>query len=357
MTTTENLTINRLLNTLAERGATDAHFIVGNNPYLRIDGQLVPLSEEEVINPEFLDSLISFFVPEEKQKALKENKELKFIFNWLDKARFRVHLYQQKGYFSLALKLIPQQIKSIEELGLPKVVSTFSQASKGLIIISGPFNSGRSSTLAGLIEAINKNRPARILYLEEPIERLFVNQKGIIEQREVGIDVVSFTQGLRSIKDENVDVVAIDRVDNVEAMELLLELSESGRLVLAVMNYDSAISCLEGIVSDFPEAKKQWAQDVLADYLVGIIVQRLLPAVQGGLALATEILIASSSAKALIKDGRFANLESIIQTSRAEGMVSLDFALAELVKTGRVSQEEALKQANNPKNLSASLKK
>jgi len=357
MSTTENLTINRILNTVAERGATDAHLTVGNHPYLRINGQLTALTEEEVINPDFLDSLIHFFVSEEKKELLKKDKEAKFIFDWQGKARFRVHLFQQKGYFSISLKLISRKIKTLEELGVPKTVTNFSQAKRGLIIISGPFNSGRSTTLAALLETINKSRSERILYFEEPIEQLFVNQKSVIEQREVGVDVATFSQGLKSTKDVDVNVVAVSKVDSQESLELILELAESGRLVIVIMDYDTALSCLEGIISDFPQAKKQWAQDVLADYLLGIVVQRLVPAVQGGQALVVEILMASSSAKSLIKDGRFANLESIIQTSRAEGMVSLDYSLIELVRSGKISQEEALKQATNPKNLTTSLKR
>ena len=223
---------------------------------------------------------------------------------------------------------------------------------KGLIIISGPFNSGRSSTLSGFIELINKTRPQRILFLEQPTERLFINQKSIIEQREVGIDVVSFAAGLKSIKDEDVEVVAVDQVDNVETLELLLELAESGRLVIMAMNYDTAASVLEGIVSDFAEGKKQWAQDVLADYLVGIVVQRLLPAVQGGVALAVEILIASSSAKALIKDGRFANLESeSAGISRLNQLQPLLYNISQQALFGYGFGKELTYQSSDPRIL------
>jgi len=357
MTTTENLTINRILNTAAERKATDVHFMVGNNPFLRINGQLAPLTEEDVVNPEFLESIIKFFATEEKLEFLKKANEIKFAFNWLDKARFRVFIFKQKGYFSVSLKLIPPQVKSLEEIGAIKLISAFCQAKKGLIFISGPFNSGRSSTLAAMIDYINKNIGGRILSFEEPIEQLYINQKSIIEQREVGLDVDSFSAGLASVKDEDVDVVVVSKVDKVESIELILELAESGRLVMAMVDYDSAISCLEGLISDFSQSKKQWAQDVIAEYLVSIIVQRLVPAVSGGLALAMEILIGSSSVKSLIKEGKYSNLETIIQTSRAEGMVSLDYSLAELVRSGRVSQAEAVRHAVNPKVLLASLKK
>ena len=211
--------------------------------------------------------------------------------------------------------------------------------------------------MSAMIDFINKNIGGRILSFEEPIEQIFINQKSMIEQREVGQDVDSFSQGLASIKDEDVDVVAVSKVDSIESLELILELAESGRLVMAMVDYDSAISRLEGLISDFPQSKKQWAQDVIADYLVSIIVQRLVPTVQGGMVLAVEILIGSSSVKSLIKEGRYGNVESIIQTSRAEGMISLDYSLAELVRTGKIAQAEAIKQAVKPQVLMASLKK
>ncbi|HBV02115.1 MAG TPA: hypothetical protein DEB69_01690 [Candidatus Komeilibacteria bacterium] len=357
MTTTENLTINRILNAVAERKATDVHFVVGNNPIIRINGQLTDLADEEVINPEFLESLINFFAGEDKLEILKKKKEIKFAFNWLDKARFRVYIFKQKGYYSISLKLVPQQVRSLEEIGLAKAVAGFCRSKRGLIFVSGPFNSGRSSTMSAMIDFINKNIGGRIFFFEEPIEQIFINQKSMIEQREVGQDVDSFSQGLASIKDEDVDVVAVSKVDSIESLELILELAESGRLVMAMVDYDSAISCLEGLISDFPQSKKQWAQDVIADYLVSIIVQRLVPTVQGGMVLAVEILIGSSSVKSLIKEGRYGNVESIIQTSRAEGMISLDYSLAELVRTGKIAQAEAIKQAVKPQVLMASLKK
>ena len=357
MSTTDNLIINRLLAGVAERGASDLHLTVGNYPYIRINGGLLILAEETLINPELMEAFISFFLPEDKLAILKAKKELKFIYNWAGKGRLRLHLFQQKGYFSLSIKLINERLRTLAELGLPKIVSSFAQTLKGLVIVSGPVNSGRSATVAALVEAINQTRKERILYLEEPIEQLFVNQQSVIEQREVESDVATFAQGLIFAKEEDINVIAVSRVDGLESLELILELAESGRLVIVAMDYDTAISCLEGLVSDFPKSKQDWARSVLAEYLVGVIIQRLLPGVKGGLVLAVEILTASSSAKSLIKDGRFANLESIIQTSRAEGMISLDYSLAALVKNGQVAEEVALTQATNPKTLSAIIKK
>jgi len=357
MSTTDTLTMNRILNAVAERQATDIHFVVGNHPFLRIKGALQPLEEEELITPETMAGIVNFFVPEEQLEVVGQKKELKFIYDWLGKARFRVHIFQQKGHFSVSLKIIGQQIKPLAELGLPKIVESFIAEPKGLIFIAGPFNSGRSTTLNSMIQAINQTRAEHILYLEEPIEYLFVNSKSVIEQRQVGLDVKSFTDGLISAKDEDVDVVAVAKVDSPQSLELLLELAESGRLVIAILDYDTTVSALDGLVSEFSDAKVSWARNVLADFLVGLIVQRLVKTVDGEMALAAEILTASSSAQALIKEGRLNQLESIIQTSKAEGMVSLDRSLADLAKNGRITSEEAVKNAINPKTVKTLLSK
>ncbi len=357
MATTDTLTMNRILNTVAERKATDIHLVVGNHPFLRIKGSLMPLEDEELITPEVMKSIINFFVPEEKIEVVDQKKELKFIYDWLGKARFRVHIFQQKGYYSVSLKLISSQIKTLSELGLPKIVENFAQKPKGLIFIAGPFNSGRSTTLNSIIQNINQTRAEHILYLEEPIEFLFVNNKSIIEQREVGTDVKSFSVGLNSAKDEDVNIVAVSKIDSPKALELLLELAESGRLVVAILDYDTATAALDGMVSEFSDAKVNWARNVIADFLVGMIVQRLIPTLDGELTLGTEILTPSASAKALIKEGRFSQLESIIQTSKAEGMQSLDRSIIELVRSGKVSPKEAAKHTVDSKTVKTLLRR
>jgi len=236
-------------------------------------------------------------------------------------------------------------------------VESFIQQPKGIIFIAGSFNAGRSTTLNSIIQTINQTRAEHILYLEEPIEFLFVNNKSVIEQREVGLDVKSFASGLVSAKDEDVNIVAVSKVDSPEALELLLELAESGRLVIAILDYDNTVAALNGIVSEFSDAKISWARNVLADFLVGIIVQRLIKTLDGEMTLATEILTPSPSAQALIKEGRFGQIESIIQTSKAEGMVSLDRSLIELVKNGKISAEEAVKNAIDQKTIKTLLRK
>jgi len=345
------------LNTVAERKATDIHFVIGNYPYVRVKDQLLPLAEEGLINPQTMEAIINFFVAEDKKEFIKERKELKFVYDWLGKARFRVHIFQQKGFFSVSLKLISNEIKTLAELGLPKIINNFIQQTKGFLFISGPYNSGRSATVAAIIQHINQTRAEHILYLEEPIEQLFVSHKSIIEQREVGLDVSSFAEGLESIKDEDVDIVAVSRVPAAKSLEALLELGNSGRLVIAILDYDSVTSAFNGMVSEFANEKATWAKNVLAELLVGVIVQKLIPKVSGGMALAVEILTQTPSSQALIKEGRFAQLDSIIQTSRAEGMISLERSLLELVHQGEISAEEAVKHAKNSKVFKEALNK
>lgn len=356
MSTTDTLTINRILNAVAEKRASDIHFVVGNYPFFRIKGELETLNQEELITPETMEGILAYFVPEEKLAEVKAKKEVKFVFDWLGKARFRVHIFQQKGYFSVSLKLIGLQIRTLEELGLPPILGSFSQAEKGLLFICGPFNSGRSTTLAAILQAINITRKEHILYLEEVTEQLFVNEQSIIEQRQVGLDVESFNAGLMSAKDEDVNVVAVSAVPAPEDLELLLELAESGRLVIALLDYASASSCLDGIISKFSDAKISWARNVLADFLVGAVAQRLVPTVDGGMTLAMEILTPSPSAKALIKEGRFTSLGSIIQTSKAEGMTSLDRSLLDLVSRGRITVETAVDNSLDEKVMRQLLK-
>jgi twitching motility protein PilT len=348
MIVTENLKIDQILNTLAERGATDIHFTVGNVPYFRVNGKLMNFNEGEVINQSLMDLLVNYFVPPEKLPLLGQGLEIRFAFDWQDKARFRVHVFQQKGYQAISLKIVPGSIKSFNELGLPKIINTFVQARKGLIIVSGPFDSGRSTTVAAIIEAINQSRSERIVYLEQPIEYLFVNQKSMIEQREVGKDVLSFTEGLESLKEEDVNVVVVSKIDSLESVELSLELAESGCLVIITMDFDSSASCLANLISDFPEKQKEWARNVLADYLVGLVVQKIVPGIVVP-ALAVEIMTVTSSTRPLISGGSFRQLEDTLTTSRGEGMVSLDYSLASLVKLGKITTETAIKYANNPK--------
>lgn len=345
MSAIETLLINKILNLAAERRASDLHLTVGNYPVLRIDGKLVTLTNETVLTPDFLWGMANSFLSEADKKLLELQREIVTVYSWANRTRFRARVFFQKGYVALSLRLIPQLIRSPKDLGLPDAILQAITQEKGLIIISGPFASGRTSTVASLLETLNRNKGLHIQTLEKPIEYLLANNQSIIEQREIGKDTVSFKQGLLDILDEDVDVVVLSSVNEDGLEELLLEAAESGKLIIAIMDADTVISALERFISNIEVSRREWGQIVLAQVLLAIVVQRLLPRIGGGLRLACEVLTSTSAVQAIIKDNRLPQLNSILQTSREEGMLNLDKALLELVRLGEVNANDASEQA------------
>ena len=345
MSATETLLINKILNLAAERRASDVHLTVGNYPVLRIDGKLVTLTNESVLTPDFLWGMANSFLSEADKKLLETQREIVTVYSWANRARFRARVFFQKGYVALSLRLIPQLIRSPKDLGLPEAVLQAISQEKGLIIISGPFGSGRTSTVASLLETLNRNKGLHIQTLEKPIEYLLANNQSIIEQREIGKDTASFRQGLLDILDEDVDVMVLSAMNERGLEELLLEAAESGKLIIAIMDADTVISVLERFISNIDISRREWGQAVLAQVLLAVVVQRLLPRIGGGLRLACEVLTSTSAVQSIIKDNRLSQLNSILQTSREEVMLNLDKALLELVRLGEVNANEAAEQA------------
>ncbi|MCX6784429.1 MAG: ATPase, T2SS/T4P/T4SS family [Candidatus Komeilibacteria bacterium] len=356
MGSADNVLLTKLLATMAERRATDLHLVVGNYPFLRISGQLINLTDQAIVTPEYIESAVDFFGSGLIGDGLKDKTDSRFIYTAATKARFRIHLFKQKGNWSVSVKLLPSRIANLKELALPKIIQTIVTAQRGIVFVVGPFGSGRSTTLSAILQEINDTRSEHILLLEQPLEHLFVNNKSIIEQREVGKDVASFAEGLEVAKEEDVNIVALGQVPDAKSLELVLELAESGRLVIAALDYDSAATTLNGILSDFSEEKIIWAKEVLSGLLVAILAQRLVPALNNGVVLACEVLTNSQAFRVLIKENRLQQLENILQTSRAEGMQSLDQSLLQLVQEGKISQPEARKQALNPQNFQQALR-
>ncbi len=345
MSATETLLINKILNLAAERRASDVHLTVGNYPVLRIDGKLITLTDEAVLTPDFLWGMADSFLNEADKKTLEINRELLTVYSWANRARFRARIFFQKGYVAISLRLIPQLIRSPKDLGLPEVILQAITQEKGLIIVSGPFGSGRTSTVASLLETLNRNKGLHIQTLEKPIEYLLANNQSIIEQREIGKDTASFKQGLLDILDEDVDVVVLSAVNEDGLEELILEAAESGKLMIAIMDADTVISALERFISNISPDRRAWGQSVLAQVLLAVVAQRLLARVGGGLRLACEVLTSTSAVQSIIKENRLSQLNSILQTSREEGMMNLDKALLELVRLGEVNANEAAEQA------------
>lgn len=353
MDTATQLEVANLLRRVAEYKASGLHLTVGLPPILRVDDQLQALPDAPAMTPDALVTIADFFMTPDQKAALQNDKELVFTYSFEDRARFKVSIFYQKGYISISLKYIPPTVKSLSELGLPAAAQRFTAMKKGLVLVTGPFGSGKTTTLASLIDSINQSRSEYMITIERPIEFVFTNSQSVIEQREVGRDTASFKKALSNIPQEDVNIVMISEMDDPEVVELALTVVESGRLVYGSMNTDSAYKTIEKIINSFPVSKQEQIRLQLADALEGVISQRLVQRISGGKAVAFEILIPTPAVRSIIKEGSIYQLNTILQTSREDGMFSLDRSLAELVKSGEVLYEDALREAIDKNSLKA----
>ncbi len=344
----EILLINKIFNVSAERKATDIHLVVGSHPVIRTSGRLMTLNEEKVLTPSDLNGIIESFLSPEELIELTREREIVSVYSWANRLRFRVRVFYQKGYLAASFRLIPSVIKSPQELGLPKAITKLLTKSKGLIIITGPYGSGRTTSVMSLLETLNRNKGLHIQTLENPVEYLLVNNQSIIEQRQINRDTLSFMKGLSDTEGEDIDVLFISSLREKGEEEKILELAESGRLIILIMDADSVVSALERFVSNISKDRRDWGQDQLADVILGVLSQRILPRIGGGTTLAYEILTSTPAVQSTIKENRLYQLNSIMQTSKDEGMINLDNSLLELVRVSEISQEDARINALNP---------
>ena len=336
--------LNKILAEAAKRNASSLHLTIGNLPAIRVNGQLLAMDEESMITVEMVDKIINSFVSEDEKAALAENRELVLVKNFSGNFRFRVNIFYQKNLPSLSFHYISETIKSLSELKLPPIFNNLLKMKSGLFVIAGSYGSGKTTTVASFIEEINKNYKRRIITIEDPIENLFVSKKSLIEQREVGRDVKSAVEGLAYCLEEDVDLVCAGRIKNnfESAMPLVLDLAAGNTLVILEIKAENSIGAVDKILNALKKrSATEAAQHNLADVLVGVMTQKLVPRVGGGMVLAPEVLIATSAVKSLIREGRIYQLESIIQTGRKDGMISMAKSLDELLRTGEIKQEDS----------------
>lgn len=356
MSTQTTITFQKLLSQVAIRGASDLHLTVGNVPQIRVSGQLIPLEDEKVLTPDFIESIVSSVITEKERKVLEKEREVVLVYTFASNVRFKIHIFYQKNFLSLSLRFVPKEPKLLKDLGLPRVIENFIEQDKGIIIISGPYGSGRTTLVAALLQTINLKKAKRIITIEEPIEYIFTSNKSIIEQREVGRDTNSFKEGLLSLKEEDVDIVFVSEISERDVLEGMLSVAQGGKLIIAIAEGESSVKTIEKLIEMAPSSEQQRLRSGLADLLQAVLVLRLLPRIQGGEVLASEILVSSPAVASVIREGRLFQLESIIQTSRQEGMQSLDQALAKLVKNGEVKQNIALSEAQDKVNFQAMIR-
>lgn len=337
----------KMLNLAVAQGASDVHLTCGLPPVLRIDGKLrqikaAPLTSEDV------EALAKSILRQDLVRRLIEQKDVDFSFGF-GEMRFRSNVFYERGNVAIALRLLPKKIKTIQELGLPPILERFTTLAQGLVIFTGPTGHGKSTTLAALVSHIIQTREERVVTIEDPIEYIFANYKSVVSQREVGVDTISFGRALRAALREDPNVLLIGEMRDLETIEATLTLAETGHLVFTTLHTNNASQAADRIIDVFPAHKQQQIRLQFANVLAAIVSQRLLPRIAGGRIAACEVLVADSAVRSLIREGKTHQIPSVIQTSAAEGMISLDKVLAELVSKGEVSMDDALIWVDDPK--------
>ena len=340
--------VQRLLDYAIAQNSSDLHVTVGVPPTIRVDGKLMAIKGEQVTIPETAKQFVEGLTPPEQLERLEQRKELNFSFGYKN-TRYRTNIYYQKGYLAAALRLIPTKIRTISELGLPPILEKFTTPSQGFFIVTGPTGHGKSTTLAGMIDHINESRTEHIVTIEDPIEYVFEHKKSLISQREVGSDTNSFARALRAVLREDPNVVLLGEMRDLETIEAALTVAETGHLVFTTLHTNSAAQTADRIIDVFPPHQQQQVRQQLASVLLGVVSQRLIPKTNGGRVVAAEIMVADSAVRNLIREGKTHQLQNVIQTSAASGMISLDKVLAELVARGEITLDDALTWALDPK--------
>lgn len=348
--------LKNFLRMAAQRGASDLHLVVGRYPTYRIDGKLYPLSEDEILTPEATREICDVILDEEKKKKMEKEGQVDLSYNFEDKARFRVNAFFQQGSTSIAFRLISKDIKTLEELGVPEILYDFTKYSQGLFLIVGPVGHGKSTTLAALINEINHNQEKHILTIEEPIEYVYEQDRSIINQREVYQDTNSFQAALKAVFREDANVVLIGEMRDLDTISTALTAAETGHLIFGTLHTNDAPQTIDRIVDVFPAHQQNQVRSQLANVLLAVVSQRLIPRADKGRVPAVEIMIKNHAVENLIRENKSYQIGNVIETSSQEGMITMDKSLAELVRRGIVSLEVATMYARDAKNFEALLK-
>ena len=337
----DQVRIESLLEECVRTKASDLHLQVGLPPILRIDGALRPIGGYQNLDEQAVERLVFSTLEEEQKQILLKDKEFDYSFSFGDMGRFRVNAFHEKGNLAAAFRLIPNEIQSIQDLGMPNVVTTFADFPRGLVLVTGPTGSGKSTTLAGLVDKINRERSTHIITIEDPIEFIHHSIRSVVVQREVHYDTYSFAAALRSALREDPDVVLIGEMRDLETIQAAITIAETGHLVFATLHTNSAAQSIDRMIDVFPSHQQPQVRSQLSNMLCAICSQRLVPAIGGGRVVAAEIMIANAAVRSLIRDGKTFQLDTAIQTGAAEGMQTMDRTLAKLVQTGVISYDTA----------------
>jgi twitching motility protein PilT len=316
-----------------------------------VDGALRPIDGQPALGEAEASKLVLRVLGTELAEQLRANKEVDFSFSWGDRARFRGNAYHQQGGYALALRMIPYHIPSFEELGLPASIGDLGKLPQGLVLVTGPTGSGKSTTLASVIDSINVNRPCHILTIEDPIEYVHHHKTAVISQREVGVDTDSFPNALRAALREDPDVILVGEMRDLETIQFALTIAETGHLVFATLHTNDAAQALDRISDVFPAERQDQIRVQLAASIQGVVSQRLIPKIGGGMVAAFEVLLANNAMRNLIREGKTHQIRNVVATNIKSGMRTLEASLSELVAQGAISYEDAVGMSLFPKEV------
>ncbi|MEK9501515.1 type IV pilus twitching motility protein PilT [Gaopeijia maritima] len=346
------LSLRLLLQEMIQRGASDLHITVGERPKIRVDGDLVNSQYPRNLAPKDTLALAYSILTENQKKRFETEDELDFSFGVQNLSRFRGNVYKQRGCVAMAIRQIPYEIHSVDKLGLPPIVSRLAEKPRGLVLVTGPTGSGKSTTLAAMLDKINRERKGHIITIEDPIEFIHRHQNCVVNQREVGADTTSFTAALKYALRQDPDIILIGEMRDLETISAALTIAETGHLVLATLHTNSAAESVNRIIDAFPSHQQAQVRAQLAFVLEGVVTQTLLPRARGkGRCVASEIMICTPAIRAVIRDEKVHQIYSLMQAGKKHGMQTMNDALQVLYMRGEVTLEEALKRSPDPQEL------
>ena len=343
------INLRSLLEEMIERGASDLHVTAGERPKLRVDGHITDSSTDHVLTPKDTLQLTYSILTENQKKRFETEDELDFSFGIQNLARFRGNVYRQRGCVALAIRQIPFKILTFEELRLPPVIKGLSERPRGLVLVTGPTGSGKSTTLAAMVDKINKERRGHILTIEDPIEFIHRHQGCMVNQREVGADTQSFSRALKYAMRQDPDVILVGELRDLETIQAALTIAETGHLCMATLHTNSCAETINRIIDVFPAHQQPQVRAQLAFSLEGVVTQQLLPKARGrGRAMAAEIMVCTPAIRACIRDDKVHQIYSIMQAGKKHGMQTLNDALRELYLQREVTLEECVRASSDP---------
>jgi twitching motility protein PilT len=349
--------LEEILDLAVKKGASDVHLSAGRPPTFRINGSLIISDKQPVLTKEDTQELAFVILSEECKEQFLSQRDIDLSFAYQDKGRFRVNIYYQLSQISIALRLIPKKIRTIDELNLPAVCHQFTKASQGFFLVVGPSGQGKSTALAALVDEINHTRHDHIITIEDPVEYLFTQDKCIIDQREVGDDVQNFHRGLREVLRQDPDVIMIGEMRDPETISSAVTAAETGHLVLTTLHTNTAAQTIDRIIDSFPPYQQNQIRMQLAATILGILSRRLVPCLKGEVINAVEVMIANSAVRNLIREGKTHQIDMVIETGSGDGMISLNRSLVDLANQGLISLENAELHSTNINELRMLLRK